>query len=111
MNEEIADTIVEQLGGRGLTGALVYVGTSKLILTDDALVCEVNGNPEHRTLIRIKLTPMDVYSVTIEWSEKKTGILRGKTHLPMVFADELKAQFEQLYDDHIKEHNEGFIPL
>lgn len=110
MNTEVIDTIVEQLGGAGLASTVIYVGTSKLIVQDEyTLALKVNGRRGFKTLIVIHLTPMDTYTITLEeWrgTERKYFIQEES-----VYCDELRLVIEDMYDDNMRQRNDGQIPL
>jgi hypothetical protein len=108
MEIDIQETIA-QLGGKGLTGALVYTGVSSIAIKNkDTLVFFVNGRRGHRTCISIQLDPSDTYNIEL-FSMRGTTT---ETHESRknVYCDELKDLFESMYDNHMKVHNNGFIP-
>ena len=57
----VPKTILEQLGGDdfiALTGATAFIGT------EDSLTFRVGHNPKGVSLVRVTLTPGDLYAVT-----------------------------------------------
>lgn len=111
-----ANETIAQLGGRGLSGALVYTGTTKMYMVDankdgykEAMWFKVNGKRGWQTFIEVKLEPSDTYTVTLmnKRGAKPHKIRNTKED---VYCDELKTVFEEMYDKHMREFNNGFIP-
>ena len=130
-------TMIEQLGGTGLTGAIVYCGgrdTTYMGRDDDAYpdpsyvderglvgyqigICfRVNGKRGRNWKMLITLEPNDTYTVRL-WcaatrSQQRQGIfgvvLDERTD---VYADQLQEVVERVYDQAIKNHCDGFIPM
>lgn len=108
MEIDLHETIA-QLGGTGLYGALVYIGTRQIVKGKDYVGLMVNGKLGYRWMIKITLHPSDTYIVEL-------FAFRGKNAKKLaqqenVYCDELKTVVEQMYDNTIKEHNNGLIPL
>jgi hypothetical protein len=78
---------LNHLGGRGLNGALVYIGTRKVEHTERRLRLYVNGKRGHTWYITITVSASDLYF------------------------DDLKQAVEELYDTAIRVFNDGWIPL
>ena len=139
MIPETIQSIIAQMGGRGLTGALVYIGTSQLgykcpdpegecrsgyrsketetgaIDYDVGLAFKVNGKPTQNWTMVVAYEPDDTYSVWLWRRAKPTEAKAGKAgvvldHLSDVYCDMLKMVVERMYDKAIKEHNDSFIP-
>lgn len=107
MEIDLQETI-NQLGGTGLHGALVYIGTKHIIKGKDYVGLMVNGKPGYRWMIKITLDFSDTYIVELLASRgDKTEQL---AHRDWVYCDELKRVVEQMYDGAIKKHNGGIIP-
>lgn len=108
MDIDLQET-VEQLGGAGLYGALVYTGTRRIIKGKDYISLQVNGKPGFGWFITITLDPSDTYIVELAAHRgDKVESLAKETD---VYCDELQRTVEQMYDEAIKKHNRGFIPL
>ncbi len=104
-----ADETIIHLGGRGLRGALVYTGTSKVEHSDTELRLYVNGRPGWCYVVSITVSGADLYDIEL-WG------LRGKRKRSLgkqadLYFDELQQGVEQLYDKVMNETNDGFIPL
>lgn len=108
MEIDLHETIA-QLGGSGLTGALVYIGTRQIIKGKDYVGLVVNGKPGYKWIVKITLHPSDTYIVELLAFRGK-GV-KQLAHQENVYCDELKTVVEQMYDNAIKEHNRGCIPL
>jgi len=136
---ETIRTIIEQAGGLGLRGAFVYIGASKLVsrcpqftgeyrsgqpsrlLTDDGfpsvafevgLSCRVNGKRGRDWTIIIAYEPDDTYTVWLgEGHAERTATKMVLACHRDVYCDSLKATVERTYDEAIRHHNQGFIPL
>lgn len=107
MEIDLHETI-NQLGGTGLHGALVYMGTRQIIKGKDYVGLVVNGKPGYRWMIKITLDFSDTYIVELLASRgDKTKQL---THQENVYCDELQGIVEQMYDKAIKEYNKSVIP-
>lgn len=125
--------IQDQLG-RGLSGAMCYVGasnptylcrdwTSASKVRDDGTVhfdvglCfQVNGKRGQGWRIIIAVEPCDTYTVRLWRKAKPSEVREGKlgvvmTEIEDVYCDTLKQVVEKVYDDAIREHNGGFINL
>lgn len=133
-------TIIEQMGGRGLRGALVYCGAHQLTykcppverearpgrsstVTPEGLLdyevgltFRVNGKQRQHWTMLVAYEPDDTYSVYL-WrkatpGEQKRGIYGAVLdRCDDVYWEDLKDVVEGMYDSAIKEHNGGFIPL
>ena len=129
-------TIIEQCGGRGLHGAFCYVGASELAFrcpqsegsyrsgfrskTEDGtpgvtyevgLRFRVNGRRGQAWTMFIVYEPDDTYTV---WLVRLIGRARRFDVIAChrdVYCDTLKEVVEDTYDEGIRAHNEGFIPL
>lgn len=107
MEIDLHETI-NQLGGTGLRGALVYIGTKHIIKGKDYVGLIVNGKPGYRWMVKITLDFSDTYIVELLASRGSSLKTLAKQH--NVYCDELKSVVEQMYDGGIKEHNKGTIP-
>lgn len=130
-------TIIEQMGGRGISGAFVYVGASQLVHKcpqaegeyrsgyfsketpeglidyDVGLQFSVNGKRGETWKMVVAYEPDDTYSVWI-WTNKSAVPGRMGAvieHRDDVYCDGLKDTVEHMYDQAIKERNQGFIPI
>lgn len=104
----ILSEMIAQLGGKGLTGALAYMGTKQIIVGRDYLGLYVNGKPGHKWMIKITLDFSDTYIVELfSTREHTTEKLASRED---VYCDELQEVVEQMYDNAIREHNKGVIP-
>jgi len=130
--------IVDQSGGHGLRGAFAYVGghefcynerqdegtpdQSKVdeagwIKYDTGLQFKVNGKCSQTWKIIITLEPSDTYTVRlVKVNGIKTLSKTGKAAEVLdtaedVYCDPLQDVIESLYDEAIKKHCDGFIPL
>src|SRR3989442_1781621 len=93
---------VNQLGGAGLRGALVYTGTRQIIKGRDYVGLMVNGKPGYKWMLKITLDFSDTYIVELLASRgDETKLLDRKD---WVYCDELKSVVEQMYDKAIKKH-------
>ena len=98
---------ISHLGGRGLTGALVYMGTRKIEASELRLRLYVNGKPGRIWRMTITVSGADLYDVEL-WSihGDKAQLLGESSDL---FFDQLQDACERLYDTAINEHNGGMI--
>ena len=132
-------TIIAQCGGRGLAGAFAYIGAhdlryrcpepdgeyrggapSKLTVENGqgfveyevGLSCRVNGKPGHRWMLIITYEPDDTYAVWLveghRGRQPDTMVLACERD---VYCDTLQNVIEVAYDQAIRNHNSGFIPL
>lgn len=108
MEIDLYETI-NQLGGTGLHGALVYIGTRHIIKGKDYIGLVVNGKPGYKWMIKITLHPSDTY--IIELIASRGDKAENLDKLENVYCDQLQTVVEQMYDKAINEHNHGFIPL
>lgn len=107
---QLHETIVQQLGGKGINGALAYTGTSKVIALDKYTTSfVVNGKPETTTIIHVRLSPKDLYDLYIR--EVKEGEISYRAQLSDVYGEDLQPAFEQSYDEYIKTRCDGFITI
>ena len=136
---ERVQAILAQAGGLGLRGAFVYVGAqdftyrcaepvgeyrssrpSRLasegglgfIEYEVGLQCRVNGKRGHRWTLIVAYEPTDVYTVWLV--EGHRGRQPGSMVLACqrdVYCDTLQDVIEEAYDEAIRDHNQGFIPL
>jgi hypothetical protein len=104
----ILQETIAQLGGTGLRGALVYIGTRQIIKGKDYIGLLVNGKPGYKWMIKITLDFSDTYIVELlaTRGDKTEQLARQEN----VYCDELQGVVEQMYDNGIKQHNEGVIP-
>lgn len=107
-----AQETIQQLGGKGLTGALVYTGTSKIyrLPTKAAMWFKVNGRRGYQTYIEVKLMPSDTYTLTLLSHRGKAPNVTHDTRED-VYCEELQSTFEAMYDEHMNTKNNGFIPV
>ena len=103
------DETIAHLGGRGLTGALVYTGTRKVESSETELRLYVNGKPGWQYVISVTVNGSDLYDIELWGMRGKVKRSLGK-HGDLYF-DDLQAAVEQLYDQVMRETNDGFIPL
>lgn len=107
MEIDLHETIA-QLGGNGLTGALVYIGVRQIIKGKEYIGLQVNGKRGYRWIIKITLDFSDTYIVELLAFRGKN--VKQLAHQENVYCDELKMVVEQMYDSAIKGHNNGVIP-
>ena len=131
--------IIAQAGGLGLPGAFVYVGAHAFSyrclepvgeyrssyqsrLTSEGglgfveyevgLQCLVNGKRGHRWTLIVAYEPNDTYTVWLVEAhrQRKPAEMVLACHRE-VYCDTLKGVIESTYNDAIRTHNGGFIPL
>ena len=131
--------IIAQARGLGLPGAFVYVGAHNLTyrcpepvgehrsgrpsrLTSEAglgfvdyevgLQCRVNGKRGRAWTLIVAYEPTDVYTVWLVEGhrERKPSEMVLACHRD-VYCDTLQGVIEAAYDEAIRTHNQGFIPL
>ena len=136
---ETVQAIIAQAGGLGLRGAFVYIGAqnftyrcaepvgeyrssrpSRLVSEEGqgfveyevGLQCRVNGKPGHAWTLIIAYEPTDVYTVWLVEAHKQRqpGSMVLACHRD-VYCDTLQGVIEAAYDEAIRTHNHGFIPL
>lgn len=136
---ETIRTIIEQAGGLGLHGAFTYIGASKLTYRcaqsegeylsgrpsclktegpstfvdfEVGLSCKVNGKPGRSWSLIITYEPDDTYAVWLVegHAQRRADSMVLACHRD-VYCDTLKTTIECAYDEAIREHNGGFIPL
>ncbi|MFF5004764.1 hypothetical protein ACFY3G_18270 [Streptomyces phaeochromogenes] len=100
---------ISHLGGRGLTGALTYIGTRKIERSELRLRLYVNGKPGHIWRMTITVSGADLYDVEL-WSVRG-GHAQLLGESGDLYFDQLQAAVEELYDTAISEHNGGVIQL
>jgi len=144
MRPKLPDTIrsiIDQMGGTGLRGALVYVGASKLtykcpeprgecrpdhtsrrteggeglIEFGVGLSFSVNGKRGEGWKVIVAYEPDDTYTVWL-WKRIRRPRYTGQVgevigEIRNVYCDQLKSTVEEMYDGAIKERCGGFIPL
>lgn len=100
---------ISHLGGRGLGGALAYIGTRRIEYSEHRIRLYVNGKPGHIWRMTITVSASDLYDLEL-WDLRgdQAGVLGEAND---VYFDELQHIVESLYDTAIGEHNSGFIPL
>lgn len=127
--------ILDQLG-RGLNGAIVYTGGRNVLYScppsdhenrssheshqkdgmvhyDVGLSFKVNGQRQHNWHIIVAYEPDDTYTVWLWSMWQRDGERHPKVLAEVrdVYCDTLKDTVERVYDEAIKEHCDGFIPL
>lgn len=136
---DTVQAIVAQAGGMGLKGALVYVGVRDLtyrcaepdgeyrssrpsrLVSKRGLGCvdfevgvkfRVNGKPGRNWIMVIAYEPNDTYTVWLVegHAKRQPGSMVLACHRD-VYCDTLKSVIEDTYDEAIRVHNQGFIPL
>jgi hypothetical protein len=136
---ETIRTIIAQAGGLGLAGAFTYVGASQFTyrcpqaeveyrssrpsrLVSEAglgfvdyevgLQTRVNGKRGRAWTLIIAYEPDDTYTVWLleACQGRKAGSMVLACHRD-VYCDVLQSVIESTYDEAIREHNGGFIPL
>jgi hypothetical protein len=131
--------IVAQASGMGLRGAFVYVGAHDItykcpeavgecrsshpshlgskrglgcVRFEVGLRCRVNGKRGRNWLLAIAYEPNDTYTV---WLVEGHAARKPETMVLAcqrdVYCDTLKAVIEATYDQALRDHNQGFIPL
>ena len=136
---ETIRTIIAQSGGLGLAGAFTYVGASQFTyrcaeaegeyrsgrpsrLVSEAglgfvdyevgLQAGVDGKRGRAWTLIIAYEPDDTYTVWLveAWRGRKAESMVLACHRD-VYCDTLQSVIESTYDEAIREHNGGFIPL
>ena len=136
---ETVQAIIAQAGGLGLRGAFVSIGAqhftyrcaephgeyrssrpSRLVSEggqgfvdyEVGLQCRVNGKPGHAWTLIVAYEPTDVYTVWLVEAhrERKPSEMVLACHRD-VYCDTLQGVIEAAYDEAIRTHNQGFIPL
>ena len=131
--------IITQAGGLGLRGAFTYIGaqhftyrcaeavgeyrsssTSQLkseagvgfIEYEVGLQCRVNGKRGRAWTLIVAYEPTDVYTVWLVEGhrDRKPSEMVLACHRD-VYCDTLQGVIEAVYDQAIRDHNQGFIPL
>lgn len=123
------ETIFEQLGGLGLRGALTYTGATQITFKD-----EDNGTPlpsriengylfaecyvafrpnagRRRWKLIVTLEPSDTYTVRLLRLTQYGTVAEVLDECEDVYCEDLQRITEQMYDDAIKRHLGGFIPI
>jgi hypothetical protein len=100
---------ITHLGGRGLYGALVYTGTSRVEHGFTEVRLYVNGKPGWQYVVSITVNAADLYDVTLWGLQAMTKQALGSAK--DVHFDELQKRVERLYDDVMNKTNGGMIPL
>lgn len=134
---ETIRTIIDQTGGFGIHGAFAYIGAEastyrcarltgeyrssrpSRLSTEDrqvdfevGLSAKVNGKPGRAWTLVIAYEPDDTYAVwLVEGHAKRTPETMVLACHRDVYCDTLKSVIECAYDEAIREHNGGFIPL
>lgn len=137
---ETIEAIINQLGGRGIRGALGYIEANKLTFRcaemhgeyragrrsevdttgcpnfEVGLAFRVNGKPKRGWQMLVAYEPDDTYTVWL-WqvgtaAQRAVGIM-GEVldKREDVYCDMLQSTVEQMYDAAIKKHNGGWINL
>ncbi len=136
---ETVQAILAQAGGLGLRGAFVYTGAqqftyrcaephgeyrssrpSRLVSERGAgfvdyevgLQCRVNGKRGRAWALIVAYEPDDTYTVWLVEGHKERQ--PGSMVLACqrdVYCDTLQGVIEHAYDQAIRDHNQGFIPL
>ena len=136
---ETVQAILAQAGGLGLRGAFVYIGAQHftyrcaephgeyrsgrpsrlvsesgqgLVDYEVGLQCRVNGKRGRAWTPIVAYEPTDVYTVWLVegHKERQPGSMVVACHRD-VYCDTLQGVIEAAYDEAIRTHNQGFIPL
>lgn len=91
MSKQVAETIVQQLGGMGKLRAMV--GAKDFAYSDDSLTFAFKGYRK-ANVVSIKLTPMDLYEVIFIKYSSKTFETKQVAEFGYVYGDQLKGVFE-----------------
>lgn len=136
---ETVQAIIAQAGGLGLGGAFVYVGAqnftyrcaealgehrssrlSRLVSEggqgfidyEVGLQCRGNGKRGRAWTLIVAYEPTDVYTVwLVEGHRDRKGSEMVLACQRDVYCDTLQGVIEGVYDQAIRDHNQGFIPL
>ncbi len=136
---ETVQAIIAQAGGLGLRGAFTYIGAqdftyrcgealgecrssrpSRLVSESGVgfvdyevgLQCRVNGKRGRTWTLIIAYEPTDVYTVwLVEGHRDRKPSEMVLACLRDVYCDMLQSVIEATYDQAIRDHNQGFIPL
>lgn len=94
-NKQIAETILEQLGGRKL---IAMTGAHSFTADTNCLIFKLprNGNAKHIAGVKITLTPADDYTVEFFKFQTKAGITSVVTVARQegIYCDQLQETFE-----------------
>jgi hypothetical protein len=136
---ETVQAILAQAGGLGLHGAFTYIGASAFsyrcaeavgeyrssrpsrlvsesglgfVDYEVGLQCRVNGKRGHAWTLIVAYEPDDTYTVWLVEAhrERQPGSMVLACHRD-VYCDTLQGVVEAAYDEAIRTHNHGFIPL
>ena len=136
---DTVQAIVAQAGGMGMRGAFVYVGArdtsfrcaqvdgeyhssrmSSLVVGrghgfvdfEVGVRCRVNGKRGRCWTLIIAYEPNNTYTVwLVEMHQKRQPGSMVLACQREVYCDTLQSVIEATYDQAIREHNQGFIPL
>ena len=136
---ETVQAIIAQAGGLGLRGAFVYIGAqhftyrcaealgeyrsgrfSRLVSEggqgfvdyEVGVQCRVNGKPGHAWTLIVAYEPTDVYTVwLVEGHRDRKASEMVLACQRDVYCDTLQGVIDSVYDQAIRDHNQGFIPL
>ncbi|MCL4195819.1 MAG: hypothetical protein KJZ87_29045 [Thermoguttaceae bacterium] len=136
---ETVQAIIAQAGGLGLRGAFVYIGAQNFTFRcaealgeyrssrpsrvvseggvgfvdyEVGLQCRVNGKRGRAWTLIVAYEPTDVYTVWLVEGHRE----RKPSEMVLacqrdVYCDTLQGVIEATYDEAIRTHNQGFIPL
>ena len=136
---ETVQAILAQAGGQGLNGAFTYIGAQHFtyrcaealgeyrssrpsrfvsesvqgfIEYEVGVQCRVNGKRGHAWTLIVAYEPDDTYTVWLVEAhrQRKPAEMVLACHRD-VYCDTLQGVIEAAYDDAIRTHNQGFIPL
>jgi hypothetical protein len=136
---ETVQAIIAQAGGLGLRGAFTYIGASAFsyhcaealgeyrssrpsrlvseggqgfVDYEVGLQCRVNGKRGRAWTLIVAYEPTDVYTVWLVEGhrDRKPSEMVLACHRD-VYCDTMQGVIEATYDEAIRAHNHGFIPL
>lgn len=94
-NQEIAATILEQLGGRRF---LVITGSKQPVAIENGLSLRLAKNKTNANILTIKLTPADLYDVEFKYLAVGKNGVTDKTieKSEGIYAEQLQDIFERV---------------
>lgn len=91
-NLEVANTILQQLGGRGF---LAMTGCKNLSGDDKSLTMKLIPNRSHAKWLKITLSSMDWYKMEFMKFNTKTGKVTIVKDFDMIYDDQLRTIFTE----------------
>lgn len=92
LSTDIAQTILNQLGGR----QFLMLTASKLMVSETSLTCKVGSNPNNIAAVKITLTDDDLYTVTAYKWRGRPRVMTEVIKHEGLFCDMLQDEFEEI---------------